>query len=382
MLQVPNHVGGRGNGLRRPRLGYPPYPYQGWWNQGWQHYQHQHSYPDDASVHSSLSGEYPEYGMYHGAPLPNGQFCPPGYHHPHAMQHSHAPGGYDPNYAAGDGAMYGMHSPYHFDHAGLGFFGHPPVDPSMAYAMHQEEMGGYYGGEPPTPKSPQNSPSAHQEHVKQENDQENAPTMGQQTPFKFDGSKTPRSPYWGHLDATIAMGLSTPQTHTKEDHHAQGDHHEQGGFISPEEGADAAGNAQPLLLRQSQYYGYGPVSNVSIRRVCVWLLMFCLCELLTNAFDMLNLQYGPPSPATQFMMSPQANFAMNYGYGYSPSHGHVPSHYKQSPHHSSSLKKVAPGLSPATGSSRKTAKGARSEERESPSTVETITESETMSETA
>ena len=28
--------------------------------------------------------------------------------------------------------------------------------------------------------------------------------------------------------------------------------------------------------------------------------------------------YGPPSPATQFMMSPQASFAYNYGYGFSP----------------------------------------------------------------
>ncbi|KAL3934773.1 MAG: hypothetical protein SGBAC_009586 [Bacillariaceae sp.] len=50
-------------------------------------------------------------------------------------------------------------------------------------------------------------------------------------------------------------------------------------------------NAQPLLLRQ-QYYGYNGYSA--------------------------SEGFGPPSPATQFMMSPQNNFAYNYGYGTSP----------------------------------------------------------------
>ena len=42
------------------------------------------------------------------------------------------------------------------------------------------------------------------------------------------------------------------------------------------------------------------------------------------SLDFLTIQYGnaegygPPSPATQFMMSPQANFSYNYGYGFSP----------------------------------------------------------------
>ena len=78
------------------------------------------------------------------------------------------------------------------------------------------------------------------------------------------------------------------------------------------------------------------------------------------------------------MMSPQANFAMNYGYGYSPAH--APSHYKHSPANgggyggfSSSLKQAAPGLSTVGGHKA-------GDDRESPSTVETITESETLSE--
>ncbi|CAB9504186.1 expressed unknown protein [Seminavis robusta] len=367
MHQVPNHVGvggqgHRGTGIRRPRLGYS-YPHQ-WWGQGWHQGHHPHQYPfgDDASVHSSLSSEaFSEFGMYGAPPGPNGPYYPPAYHHPHGYDHSHGPGaGYDPNMAAaGDHhGMYPMHAPYHPEHAGLGFFGHAPVDPSMAYGMQHDEMGGYYGV-PPTPKSPHHSsPAPHhqgQQHTIQENggtqmDGTNAMAAGAQTPYKYDPSKTPRSPYWGHLDATIAMGLSTPQTHVKENHHP---------LMSPEEGGEegAVGAAQPLLLRGSQYYGYGPVSN-----------------------------YGPPSPATQFLMSPQANFAFNYGYGYSPANGHLPAHFKQSPgfygegtNLCSSLKEVAPGLSPSASTRRKQS-ALPGDDRESPSTVETITESETLSE--
>jgi hypothetical protein len=249
-----------------------------------------------------------------------------------------------------------MHTPYHPDHAGLGFFGQAPVDPSVAYSMHQqpqEDMNGYYGipPPPPQPKSPQEppSPAANQQpHLAAES---NTPALiggvaGNQTPYKYDPSKTPRSPYWGHLDSTIAMGLSTPQTHAK-----QGNV----GLMSPQEGAEAAhlGNAQPLLLRQSQFYGYGPAHN-----------------------------YGPPSPATQFMMSPQANFAFNYGYGYSPNQGHLPPHCERSPvgggmhgqgkNLSSSLQQAAPGP--------RSKRASKADDRESPSTVETITETESLTE--
>lgn len=361
---LPCQVGGptRGNGVRRPR-----YPYaQQWYGHGW-HQPHNHHHPhqygppygDDTSVHSSLSGDaFSEYGMYGSQQGHNGQYYPPVpyHHHPH-MDHPHG-GGYDPSLPP-DHGMYPMHTPYHPDHSGLGFFGHAPVDPSVAYPMHhhqQEDANGYYGMPPAAPSSPQEPPSpapSQQGHMAADS---STPALtggvaGDHTPYKYDPSKTPRSPYWGHLDATIAMGLSTPQTHAK-----QGN----AGLMSPQEGAEAGhlGNAQPLLLRQSQFYGYGPVNN-----------------------------YGPPSPATQFMMSPQANFAFNYGYGYSPNQGHLPSHFERSPSGggmqgqgtdlSSSLKEVPPGLSPVPARSNRVGKG---NDRESPSTVETITESESLTE--
>lgn len=255
----------------------------------------------------------------------------------------------------GDPNMVYMHTPYHPDPSAFAYYGHATMDHSGNYPVHhqpQEETPGYYDV-PAVPKSPEDHQTTEltAEDTPEENNENEAAVpsdgvAGDQTPYKYDPSKTPRSPYWGHLDATIAMGLATPQTNVKP---------ENVGFMSPEEGADVAhlGNAQPLLLRQSQYYGYGPVSNY------------------------------PPSPATQFMMSPQANFAYNYGYGYSPSpaHGHARSHYKHSPHVqgtnlSSSLKQAAPGLSPIT-SGRKSSD--KADDRISPSTVETITESETIS---
>ena len=91
-------------------------------------------------------------------------------------------------------------------------------------------------------------------------------------------------------------------------------------------------------------------------------------------------------------MSPQANFAFSYGYGYShsPANGHLPSHFKQSPGRfsygevgnvSSLLMEAAPGISPLPTLQRKPPSAAPVEvNRESPSTVETITESETLSE--
>lgn len=124
-----------------------------------------------------------------------------------------------------------------------------------------------------------------------------AQSEGDHTPYKYN----PSSPYWGHLDQTTLamMGLASPQ-----------------GMASPQtpsrnlrpslertiedttEDSSSSGhvNVQPLLLRHHQYASYGvSYSN--------------------------NEGYVPPSPATQFMMSPQANFGYHYGgySGYSPS---------------------------------------------------------------
>lgn len=258
MHPVPNQVGGapRASGFRRPR-----YPYAGQW---WGQHQNQSHYGgggDDNSAYSSLSGDaFSEYGGgYQGGHNHAGHFYPPMYHHPtHAMDHLHATGGFDPSMP--DPNLYPMHAPYH---SGLGYYGHAPIDPSMAYAMHHhqhEDASGYYGMPATAPKTPEESFSAAQKDLPTENKdtqtESDVAVAGDQTPFKHGAEKTPRSPYWGHLDSTIAMGLATPQTHVKR---------ENVGFMPPEEGADTSGvgNAQPLLLRQSQYYGYGPVNNVS-----------------------------------------------------------------------------------------------------------------------
>ena len=92
-------------------------------------------------------------------------------------------------------------------------------------------------------------------------------------------------------------------------------------------------------------------------------------------------------------MSPQANFA--YGHGYSPNQDHAPSQFKQtSPQNggfyrkganTTSLKRVPPGLLSSTGSGTNNNNGgltSKKEDRHSPSTVETIAESETLSEAA
>lgn len=370
--KVPSQVGvaARGAGVRRPRYGYNYYP-QPWYHPGWHQGHYQHPVDDAASVHSTLSTEYSEqYGMYPAGPHDQ-HYYPPMYAHPYAQdpahahgQYAHPHGAYAPNMQGGEG-MYPMSTPYHPEQAGLGYFGQPPVDPGMAYGMPlpEEAMTGGYGMPPRTPQAPSHGPpSEQQQNIQADNGHAEALATDHHTPYKYDPSQTPnRSPYWAHLDSTVAMGLSTPQTHIKENQNHRA-------YISPEEGADPAGanGAQPLLLRQNQYYGYGQVNN-----------------------------YGPPSPATQFMMSPQQNFAMNYGYGYSPNQQqqqtHVlPSHSKQtSPKrgasyrkgtNSSSLKRVPLGLFPAASD------GAKStpikHDRQSPSTVETIAESDALSESA
>lgn len=134
-----------------------------------------------------------------------------------------------------------------------------------------------------------------------------AQTAGEHTPYKYNAV----SPYWGHLDHTTLamMGIATPQGVPSPQTASLG--------IPPsparpetaggEEANVAPVNAQPLLLRPP-YPSYG--------------------------FYGTREGYGPPSPATQFMMSPQANFG--YGYtaysGFSPSRMASPSHPSNATH--------------------------------------------------
>lgn len=151
------------------------------------------------------------------------------------------------------------------------------MDPAMAYHYQQQ---GYFPS--PTPPSPY--------HEQQPDSIDEAGE--EQTPFKYDPENMNNmSPYWSHLDqATLAMGLATPaktspSTPRRNENRDDDQEH------------DFAG-AQAPLIRQ-HYYNNG---------------------YHHHATDGASNGYAPPSPATQFMMSPQGNasFAYNYGYGFSP----------------------------------------------------------------
>ena len=283
-----------------------PYGYQGhgghWWANGWPQY----AYCDENSVQSGLSNDsylqqYNEYGMYPGT-TPGMYYGPPqdrpdfyyGQLYP-------PPPGMTPEQYQADGWM-----------------GHPPTgDPNSTYA--QTTDGSSYIHPPGTPTSHssphqiynpyQYSPSHMQPGRNFVPDNRATPV---QTPHKspYAQAGVPSSPYWGHLDqSTLAMtGLVTPHGKVPETPQRSGrtsDGEEVDGNDSPESEQsheDFAANAKPLLINNwsSQYYGpqYGAREG-----------------------------WAPPSPATQFMMSPQASsqaaayYAHNYNggaYGFSP----------------------------------------------------------------
>jgi hypothetical protein len=157
-------------------------------------------------------------------------------------------------------------------------------------------------------------------------------------PVKQQGA-TPapqKSPFWSHLDS-VAVGLATRAKLSPETPRRAASQDSQ-------EAEDAPGyltTAQPLLLRG--YTGYGHY----------------------GARD----GYAPPSPATQFTMSPQPSFAPTYGYPYRTSSR---SPRKKSHQMVSNSVDVTPPpsvrkMGPASGNSR-----------ESPTTVETTTDSDSL----
>lgn len=350
-------------GVRRSRLGYP---YQ-WWGQGYVA-PPQYAYGDDnVSVHSSLSGDaYSDFAAYSTA-TPIGGFYPHIYPTHAYSDQSHATGGYEPT--ATENSLYPVLDPYNPEqaaHAGLGWVGHPHIDPSAAYNLQQNLDSQCYYVTPVAPasslegQSPYHVPAA-ERMVGCNHSMHTEPFAGGTTPYKYDPNAMPMSPFWAHLDrATLAMGLATPQTNPpKTPHRQEGDNEKNDDDILHENSdlqesdtAGFVGNAQPLLLRQSQYYGYG--------------------------------SYAPPSPATQFMMSPQASFAYNYGYGVSPSrtNSHIKPHGKgaASPDSHGKLgRNVSEGrTNPSVVSRQLASKVDQNDDRDSPSTVETTTESESL----
>jgi hypothetical protein len=134
-----------------------------------------------------------------------------------------------------------------------------------------------------------------------------SPQIGEDAPYKYD----PSSPYWGHLDqGTLAMmGIMTPQGMAAAQTPSRNPRRSPLG-VADDDKRHAAGhvNAQPLLLRQHQYASYSaPYYN--------------------------REGYVVPSPATQFMMSPQSNFGYGYGAygGFSPSRANASSDEVDSP---------------------------------------------------
>jgi hypothetical protein len=257
---------------------------------------------DSGSVHSEISmNSYPQ--LYHHHHLsasydPNAHFHHPMYYYAAAAatstysdHHSQTSGGtgyemMDPRYYMDPTMAYyhphvaaaAYHYPYH----------HAAVSPAMMVPAASETQG--------TSETPEEDPCLHNPSDRSQN-----MSASNSTPFKYDPENVnTMSPYWSHLDqATLAMGLATPARVTPSTPHRrpkdftvsssassssdfQHRHH-------PKEFLD---HATAPLFRAHHYYMEG---------------------------------YAPPSPATQFMMTPQhhhhhASSFANYGYatGFSP----------------------------------------------------------------
>mmetsp|Transcript_25394 Transcript_25394/g.59830 ORF Transcript_25394/g.59830 Transcript_25394/m.59830 type:complete len:915 (-) Transcript_25394:2718-5462(-) len=274
------------------------YPHNGWWQNSWHHHHHPYPYGDEGSVHSSLSCDTSYShgfmnGYNHGAVPAHPQFYPSMMYAQHHAMHGGPHGSYPssavpPNPPVYPGDPYDPYDPQHLDLTG--WMRHSSVD-----QYHSPESPALTGT-PVDHDESQNSalvadqePTALPETV--QNPDESFDTH--RTPYKPNSTHVPMSPYWAHLQdpATLAMmGLSSPPGSVPPTPHRNADSSFVQEDISLVEMKNNM-NAQPLLLRQ-QYYGYGYGSREG---------------------------YAPPSPATQFMMSPQESFAYSYGYGFSPS---------------------------------------------------------------
>jgi hypothetical protein len=215
-------------------------------------------------VHSALSGDSYLFGFPPSQYDPNfhGMFPMP-FYHPQAPEHS-ASDAYPPS-----AAFY----PPNFD---------PYNNPEHSLAAYS----GWYGRDPnpvhdDTPIT-SSEPSSPQDATGQNVVSSNVDgSPGEQhTPYHFDYSHGQMSPFWGpmdyHMHQTLAhAGIMTPQKAAAPftPHRTRKGEEDNNGISEIE--------AQPLLLaHNAHYHPYG---------------------------QMYGETYMPPSPATQFMMSPQAN---------------------------------------------------------------------------
>jgi hypothetical protein len=265
-------------------MGYPPQHHH--WYGGWHPHAAYH-YGDDNSVQSGLSGEtfapqpydmnmypaamhHPQYFHPHAHMYP-----PPGMYNPAMQQPGYAPEAYAPEQYNGMAWSEQIQGDKSLPEGA-------PTDPGtpIAHVVEESPIASYppstHYGEQPTPQTQLDGA------------------------YKCDEG----SPYWGHLDhgafslLASPQGMAGPETPSRPLHASP----EGTGTETGEDTNGTAVGAQPLLLRQQHYPSYG--------------------------YHINNEGYGPPSPATQFMMSPQANFAYGgygaYG-GYSPNRTSSPS---------------------------------------------------------
>jgi hypothetical protein len=313
---VPRHI----HGVRRPRFFPQPGAWYGWEGQ---------SFQDNSSVLSELSASsYPQ--------------------HPHGYDFSGCASGVYPVM----GAMSGYYTT-----AG-GFAGSTDQsqssdpyayngyqDPSIGW-VHPFESAGYtmqshhtvdgYYGHPNTVSPSVMSPNGAIPNMSSASMPLDSCSIGvcdpAVTPFKYDpDSSITHSPYWSHLDqATISMGLATPAKPPTPTTPSRGvdnrDDEDKYHVMTGDHVSQFAVTATAPLLRQ-HYYSLGNYGRPG--------------SIGSSAQE----AFVPPSPATQFMMSPHAipggSFVYPYGYGFSPRLHVRPA--MMTPHHMTS--KTIPELS-------------------------------------
>jgi len=307
-------------GVHHP-IHHPPY-----W--GWEHHSMVSPYGDNSSVQSALSNDsgcvHPTYPMYMHPVAPHGYH--PHYYSGHIVyppcppcgttqrKYKHGDESPDHHQTWVDQAAYGAHI-YHPYPTPVALAHGIPVEVSQASA--HEDMSEAADMEFP--------PAEHSVDGKEAT-----------PPVKFNMQvQQQQSPFWAHLD-TVAVGLATPAKSSPagtpcrpnpNDVHTTDD---LSGYVA---------SAQPIILRAHHHYGhYGARDG-----------------------------YAPPSPATQFMMSPQQNFASAYGYTYNRSPR------KKSPSQTQNVGNLTPPPVRKIDVENDTT-------RESPTTVGTTTESESLHE--
>ena len=332
----PQHA--NASGMRRPRYaaqqhqnlrGQPQY-----WPTNNSVYDQQMVYGDSSSVQSGISTESGFAPQYSDYPPPQPHVAPhhqyvPFYQNPHlygqnSTQYHHM----DPNQHDG----YHSILPHH-QHQGW-------LDPALApYGVHP------YLNEIPVDASPSQDPKGSTEkEQKEDHTSEVTPQLKASPLLQSPQQHQKFSPYWSHLVDGAAQSLATPaKSPSTPNRPGSARMHLPPPPPLVDESVDARSSmsAQPLLLR-GYPYGYGHYGARG--------------------------GYAPPSPATQFMMAPASQTCAFYYGGYSASY------------------------SPGRGSARRSPKLNTSQElptpvrkmvavvSESPSTVETCTETESLGE--